>query len=47
MEGAGIEPRPLAPLAGMITTTLPASRLLESENCKTIKCYPYYFIRLS
>ena len=23
MKGAGVEPRPLAPLAGMITTTLP------------------------
>ena len=39
MEGAGIEPRPLAPLAGMITNTLPTSRLLEPENCKTIKRY--------
>ena len=47
MEGAGIEPRPLAPLADMITTTLPANQLLEPENCKTIKRYPYYFIRLS
>ena len=47
MEGAGIERSPLAPLAGMITTTLPAKRLLEPENCKTIKRYPYYFIRLS
>ena len=45
MKGAGVEPRPLAPLAGMITTTLPASRLLKPENCKTIKRYPYYFIR--
>ena len=44
MEGAGVEPCPLAPLA-MITTTLPASRLLEPENCKTIKRYPYYFIK--
>ena len=40
-----VEPRPLAPQAGMITTTLPASRLLETENFTTIKCYPYYFIR--
>ena len=24
-QGAGVEPRPLAPQAGMITTTLPAS----------------------
>ena len=45
MKGAGVEPRPLAPLAGMIATTLPASRLLKLENCKTIKRYPYYFIR--
>ena len=45
MKGAGVEPRPLAPLAGMTTTTLPARRLLEPENCKTIKRYPYYFIR--
>ena len=45
VEDAGVEPRPLAPLAGMITTTLPASRLLKPENCKTIKRYPYYFIR--
>ena len=45
MKGAGVEPRPPAPLAGMITTTLPANRLAKSENCKTIKRYPYYFIR--
>ena len=45
MKGARVEPRPVAPLAGMITTTLPASRLLKPENCKTIKRYPYYFIR--
>ena len=45
MKGAGVEPRLLAPQAGMITTTLPASRLLKPENCKTIKPYPYYFIR--
>ena len=45
MKGAGVEPRPLVLLAGMIATTLPVSRLLEPENCKTIKRYPYYFIR--
>ena len=45
IKGAGVEPCPLAPLAGMITTTLPASRLVKPENCKTIKRYPYYFIR--
>ena len=45
IKGAGVEPCPLAPLAGMITTTLPASRLVIPENCKTIKRYPYYFIR--
>ena len=45
MKGAGVEPHPLAPPAGMITTTLPVSRLLEPENFKTIKRYPYYFIR--
>ena len=45
MKGAGVEPRPLAPLASMISTTLPARLLLNSENCKTIKRYPYYFIR--
>ena len=43
MEGGGVELRSLAPLAGMITTTLLASRLLNLENC--IKLYPYYFIR--
>ena len=32
MRGAVVEPRPLAPLAGMITTTLPASRLVDSES---------------
>ena len=37
MKGAAVQPRPLAPLTGMITTTLPASRLLKLENCKTIK----------
>ena len=45
MHGAGIEPRPLALQAGMLTTTLPARWLLESEIFKIIKCYPlYYFI---
>ena len=44
-QGAGVEPRPTAPPAGMITTTLPASRLLKPENFKRIKRYPYYFIR--
>ena len=33
MKGAGVEP---CPLAGMITTTVPASQLLKLENCKTI-----------
>ena len=45
MQSAGVKPRPPAPLARMITTTLPASRLLEPVNFQTIKCYPYYFIR--
>ena len=45
MKGAGVEPRPVAPLADMINNILPASRLLKPENCKTIKRYPYYFIR--
>ena len=33
-QGAAVEPRPLAPPAGMITTTLPVSRLLKPENLK-------------
>ena len=37
MKGAGVEPRPVPPLAGMITITLPSSRLLKPENCKTYK----------
>ena len=45
MQGATVEPPPLAPLAGMITTRLPASSLLKAENFKTIKRYHYYFIR--
>ena len=45
IQGVGIEPRLLAPQAGMITNTLPASWLLKAENFETIKCYPYYFIR--
>ena len=45
MKGAGVEPRPLALLAGVITTILSASRLLKLENCQTVKRYPYYFIR--
>ena len=45
IQGVEVEPSPLAPQAGMITTTLPGSRLLETKNFTTIKCYPYYFIR--
>ena len=44
-QGVGVKPRPVAPPTGMITTTLPASRLLRPENFKTIKRYPYFFIR--
>ena len=44
IQGVRVEPHPLAPQAGIITTTLPASWLLEAENFETVKCYPYYFI---
>ena len=44
-QDAGIKPRPVAPLVGMITTTLSASWLLKPEDFKTIKRYPYCFIR--
>ena len=30
---------------GVITTTLPASWVLELEIFEIIKCHPYYFIR--
>ena len=45
MQGVEVEPRPLASQASLITTTLPASRLLDIEYYTMIKCYPYYFIR--
>ena len=31
-----MEPRPLAPLERITTTTLPASRLLKPGNCKVL-----------
>ena len=40
-QGAGEESRPLAPQACMITTTLPATWLLETKIFETIKCYLY------
>ena len=44
-QGAGVEPRPLASPASVITTTLPANRLLKPEKFRKIKWYPYYFTR--
>ena len=40
-QGEGVESRPLPRQAGMITTSLPVSRLLETKIFETIKCYPY------
>ena len=39
MRGAGVEPRPLAPLAGMITTTRPATiSILDKMSHCCLSC---------